>query len=740
MGLPQFSDLGYKEGHPKDIQDLVDRIHSYYPNADLSLVHKSYDMARQAHVGQYRKDGSHFISHPLCVASILADLKLDLHTIITGLLHDVVEDTEVDLKEIEKEFNSVIAFLVDGVSKVSRIRFKNTQQKASENMRKMIVAMAKDVRVILVKLADRLHNMRTLFYMPREKQLSVAQETLELYAPLASRLGIHSVKVELEDLAFCYSDPESYHLLVEKMDSGKKEMEKYILKVMNILKKEIASQTRLRIEITGRPKNLYSIHQKMIKQHVDYNEVYDILAFRICVNKVEECYKILGIIHSLWKPIPGRFKDFIAIPKPNNYQSLHTTVIGEGGKRIEIQIRTFDMHLLADKGIAAHWKYKSEAWDEHQLVDDKTLKQFNWLHDLVSLHQQNTNSSEFLESVKMNLFDCDIYLFTPGGDVKEFPIGASPIDFAYGIHTDLGHQISGAKVNGRLVPFKTKLQNGDTVEVITSKNQIPSDEWLQHCVTSRAKSKIKSFLNMERQKQAIKIGQNLFEKALKSNGIRLDVALKDTKIHKFMKRNGIMNKEGLYSQLGYGKILIKNVLSILIPEQEDVEKIKEIKENILSRPLVQKETTKNFCSVIVDGMGNIMVNFAKCCRPLPGDALLGFISRGRGIIVHRHSCQSLLSMDSDRYVNVQWNEKQKETHRYTVLMKIVCHDGPGVLKNISEVFAENNVNITNLKVDHTKELRAICVFYVEVKNLEQLQTLIRSIKNVKNIISVFRWI
>ena len=735
MVLPRKMDLTYRHNISKSIEDLIARIQIYYPTADLDIIHKAYKLAESAHTGQYRKDGSPFVGHPLCVASILADLKLDLYTIVTGLLHDVVEDTSVGLNVIKEQFNETVAFLVDGVSKVSQIHFKDTQKKDSENMRKMVVAMACDVRVILVKLADRLHNMRTLTHLHPEKRRKVAQETLDIYAPLAGRLGIHSIKVELEDLAFRHSDFEAYSSLVEKMTSEKKDMEKYIAGVIRVLKGEITEQMGLKAEITGRPKNLYSIYQKMITQNVDYSQVYDILAFRVCVDKIEECYKVLGLIHSLWKPIPGRFKDYIAIPKQNNYQSLHTTILGENGKRVEIQIRTREMHLLAERGIAAHWKYKTELWKNQTAVDHETLKQFNWLQDLVNLHQQNTNSGEFLEAVRMDLFDSEIYIFTPGGDVKEFPKGATPIDFAYCIHTDLGHRITGARANRRLVPLKYKLKNGDTMEIITSKNQTPSEEWLQYCVTSKAKSKIKSFLKMEGRKRALEIGQRLIEKELKSKNLKIEKILKTSVCVKYMKDKGINTKEDIYTQLGYGKILVKDLLEILIPKKQEKE---ERDSQFFPSEKAQKEKLDHFCPVVVEGLGNIFVQFARCCRPLPGDTITGFISRGRGIVVHRQACRSLLSMDSERYVDVQWNQNRRIGHKHVVDIKIVSHDIPGVLKNFSEVFSEQNVNICNLKVTSNKDLKAMSVFSVEVQNLKQLQILIRSLKALKNVISVAR--
>ena len=735
------TDLSNQDETSKGMKKLSARIKAYYPSADLDIIHKAYNLAKKAHTGQYRKDGSPFVAHPVCVAFILAELKLDLYTIVTGLLHDVVEDTSISLDVIKQQFNETVAFLVDGVSKVSQIHFQGTQKKDSENMRKMIVAMACDVRVILVKLADRLHNMRTLIHLPPEKRIKTAQETLDIYAPLAGRLGIHPIKVELEDLAFQHSDKEAWFSLVEKMDSEKKDMEKYIADVIGILETEITGRMKLNAEITGRPKNLYSIYQKMLTRKVDYSQVYDILAFRICVDKIEECYKVLGLIHSLWKPIPGRFKDYIAIPKQNNYQSLHTTVFGEKGQRIEVQIRTRGMHLLAERGIAAHWKYKTESWKNKSAVDSATMKQFNWLQDLVNLHQQNTHSGEFLESVKIDLFDSDIYIFTPGGDVKEFPKGASPIDFAYCIHTDLGHRITGAKVNGRLVPLKHKLRNGDTVEVISSKNQSPSEEWLKYCVTSKAKSKIKSFLKMESRKQALTIGQRLIEKELKSKSLKIEGLLKTPVCIKYMKDKGINTKEDLYTLLGYGKILVKDLLNILAPEKAPQEapplSVAQLPADD-KKNRGEKQKTDRFCPVVVEGMGNILVQFAKCCRPLPGDSITGFISRGRGIVIHRQSCRSLFSMDSERYVDVEWSPQRRMDHKHIVDIRIVSHDIPGVLKNFSEVFSEQSVNISNLKVISTKDLKALSVFSVEVHDLKQLQILMRSLKSLRHTISVTR--
>ena len=722
-----------------ELKDLLLKIKNYYPSANLDIVQKAYRLAKKAHEGQTRQDGSDYITHPLSVACILADLQMDLYTIITGLMHDVIEDTSVNLKTIQQEFNDTVAFLVDGVSKVSHLNFKDTCHKDSENMRKMIVAMARDVRVIIVKLADRLHNMRTLNYLPSDKQAKVGQETLDIYAPLAGRLGIHTIKVELEDLAFQYSNPEGYCSLVEKIDSEKTEMKNYIQEVIKLLNKEIKEKMQLKAEITGRTKNIYSIYQKMMHQSLDYNEVYDILAFRICVNKLEECYKILGLIHSLWKPIPGRFKDYIAIPKVNRYQSLHSTVQAEGGKRIEVQIRTFDMHLLAEKGIAAHWKYKSESWKNRTSVDEETLKKFNWLQDLVSLHQQNQHSGEFMESLKMDLFDRDIYIFTPKGDVKEFPKDSTPIDFAYCIHTDLGHKVTGAKVNGCIAPLKYKLQNGDRVEVITSKQQSPSEEWLKYCKTSKAKSKIKNFLKLESRAKAIEIGKKLFEKELKNKQIKAEEFFNSLRWQKYMKEKGINRKEDIYTRLAYGKVLAQDLFFFVLPKlkeemsSEDSQVFQNSGEYKKTRSSISRDSP-----VVVGGMGNIMVHFAKCCRPLPGDSITGFISRGKGIAVHRHSCKILLDLETARYVDVQWSDSAHTQQGHISIIQTISYDMPGMLKQMSEVFAEQNVNILDLKINSTKDMKSICMFNVDVQNLQQLQTLIRSLRKLKNVISVSR--
>ncbi|MCJ8275512.1 MAG: bifunctional (p)ppGpp synthetase/guanosine-3',5'-bis(diphosphate) 3'-pyrophosphohydrolase, partial [Bdellovibrionales bacterium] len=542
---------------PKDcleVKPLCEKILSYYPNADIERVQQAFLFSKKAHEGQFRRSGEPYITHPVGVSEVLAELKLDLPTIMTGLLHDTVEDTDVTLEDIEKNFGKVVAELVDGVTKITQLSFRNTHDKQSENVRKMIVAMGKDVRVILVKLADRLHNMRTLGHMPYEKQMRIGQETLDIYAPLASRLGISAIKVELEDLSFRYTHPDRYYELVQKVAKKKKEREKYIDEVKKLLHSELGEQFKGTFEIQGRPKHFYSIYKKMAASNLDYEQVYDLLAFRVVVDSVPHCYEILGHIHTLWKPVPGRFKDYIAIPKANNYQSLHTTVIGPGAERIEIQIRTNEMHLVAEQGIAAHWKYKNS-----DKVDIKLGEQMEWLQELVSLHQQSATSGEFLENVKTDLFDSHIYVFTPKGEVREFREGATPIDFAYSIHTDVGNACVAARINGKMVPLRTKMQSGDTVEVLTSKNKTPSKDWLKYCVTSKAKSKIRAFVQEEERKRARQIGADLLEKEFRKYGMNLSKNINDQKImtNDELRKSEANDLEDLLVSVGYGKILPK---------------------------------------------------------------------------------------------------------------------------------------------------------------------------------------
>lgn len=718
----------------KTLQDLFDRIKNYFPNADLKIIERAYEYSEKCHQGQIRRSGEAYIFHPLSVAGILTELNLDLPTVATGLLHDTVEDTSATLPDIEKNFGKVIAQLVDGVTKLSQISFKDTHAKQGENIRKMIVAMGRDIRVILVKLADRLHNMRTLSHMPYEKQARIAQETLDIYAPLAHRLGLNSWKVELEDLSLRYLKPDIYYSLSEKVAKKKKEREQYIEKVKNIFKEKM-EEAGIKANIQGRPKNLFSIYKKMLTRNIEFEQVHDILAFRILVDNVAQCYEALGIVHSMYKPIPGRFKDYIAMAKANNYQSLHTTVIGPEAERVEIQIRTHSMHDIAELGIAAHWNYKQGGE-----VDASTINKFNWLKELVTTHQQVRDSDEFLESVKTELFDSEIYVFTPKGEVLELPEGATPLDLAYSIHTNLGHMTVGAKVDGKIVPLKHQLHNGDTVEILTSKTQHPSKDWLKFCITNRAKSKIRAYIRTEERKRSIEIGKELVEKEFRNKGLSTNKYLKEENtedVQKLFKELKVANYEDLYIQIGFGKILATKVTEILAPQIKQETNINE-EASFLSKVFKSAldKRKKSGSLIEVDGMDDLLVRFAKCCNPIPGDPIIGFISRGRGVTVHMSTCSKAYSVDSDRRVDVSWN-KGTEVKR-TTKIRIVSQDIPGLLKLMSEAFATQGVNISNAKIRTNKDKKAICIFEVTVKNTAQLLEVIKNLQKIKGILHVDR--
>lgn len=716
----------------KTLEDLLERVRRYYPNADLTVIEKAYRFSESAHSGQIRRSGEPYIFHPLSVAGILADLRLDLASIATGLLHDVVEDTKVSLDDITREFGELIAQLVDGVTKISKMNFRNTHEKQGENIRKMIVAMGKDVRVLLVKLADRLHNMRTLNHMPYEKQATIAQETLDIYAPLAGRMGISSLKIELEDLSFRYYRPDNYYELSQKLQKQKKERAHYIEEVKRLLGQELI-RSGFKCEVLGRSKHLWSIYRKMINRNMDFEQINDILAFRVLVDTVGECYGVLGHVHSLWKPIPGRFKDFIAMPKANNYQSLHTTVIGPGGERIEIQIRTKDMNLVAEKGIAAHWKYKE------QKSAGQISEQFNWLRDLVSMHQQVASSNEFLETVKTDLFDSEIYVFTPKGEVKELPEGATPIDFAYAIHTGVGNTCVGARVNGKIVPLKHVLQNGDTVEVLTSKTQKPSKDWLKICITTRAKSKIRAFVKEEQRRLSQILGRELLEKEFRKYGLGVSRYLKTEEFEKYLKDFGVKDFDDLCVKVGYGKLEPKHLVERVAPNVKAPVEPSKTDQSFLDKVFKSAaKKNKSNSLVIVDGMEDVLVHFARCCHPIPGDPIISFISRGRGITVHRADCGRAFAMDQERRVEVRWNKASDANLERSVRLKVTSQDTPGLLKLMSETFAVQGININNANIRTTKDKKAICLFDLSVRDASQLQSVIHELQKIRGIMAVER--
>lgn len=721
----------------KTIDDLCAKIIGYFPNADCDFIKRAYIYSEKAHEGQIRRSGEAYISHPLGVAAILADLHLDLASVATGLLHDTVEDTTATLEEIQKNFGKPVMELVDGVTKISKMSFKNTHEKQGENIRKMIVAMGKDVRVILVKLADRLHNMRSLNHMAPEKQKRIAQETLDIYAPLAGRLGIMAMKIELEDLSFRYSLPDAYYQLAEKVSMKKTEREHYISETKKKLVGELSEHTALKFDVFGRPKHLYSIYKKMAHRQMEYEQLYDVLAFRVVVGSISECYEVLGHVHHLWKPIPGRFKDFIAMPKVNNYRSLHTTVIGPGGERIEIQIRTRDMHLIAEKGIAAHWKYKEGS--DQDASQNETEKVFDWLRDLVSLHQQVGTPNEFLEAVKTDLFEKEIYVFTPRGDVRELPDGSTAIDFAFAVHTDVGNHTVSAKINGRQVPLKTRLKSGDTVEVQTSANQHPSKDWLKICVTPRAKSKIRLYVKNEERKRAGELGSGILEKEFRKVGHNMAKALKDRpEVQEIFKSLGVHTADDLYVLVGYGKVVAKEIVAKFFPDAKPIE---EEKKNFMQR-IVERATdrAKRTKSIIrVDGLDDMLVRFGKCCAPIPGDPIVGFITRGRGITIHKADCERAFEVDQGRKIDVEWTvTSTPEGVERTVRLQIVSQDVQGLLRQMSEAFATRSINIENAQIRTTKDKKAICLFDVNVKDTSQLSQIMADLQKIPGIIGVTR--
>lgn len=720
----------------KTVDELIEKIKSYYPQVPVHILEKAYAFADKAHTNQMRKSGEPYITHPLSVAGILADLKLDLDTILTGLLHDTVEDTAVTLDDIRREFGDTVASLVDGVTKIGLMNFRNSFDKQGENIRKMIVAMGKDVRVVLVKLCDRLHNMRTLNHMPYEKQSRIAQETLEIYCPLAGRIGISSVKIELEDLCFKYSRPDKYHELTLLIEKTEADTDKYIQEVHKNIAEVLLNTNIKDYKIYGRSKHLWSIYRKMTSRNLDYDQIFDILAFRLIVKDVVECYSVLGYIHSIWKPIPGRFKDFIAMPKSNNYQSLHTAVIGPGGDRIEIQIRTDEMHLVAEKGIAAHWNYKERG----DLTVDQ-MQKANWLRELLTLHQQNDSPDEFLDTVKTDLMEKDIYVFTPKGDVRELPDGATPVDLAFAIHTSLGSTCTGARVNGRIVPLKHVLQNGDRVEIMTSKNQTPSKDWLKFVFTNKAKSKIRQFVKEEQRKSSLTVGKDLTEKEFRKFGMAAAKYLKGPEFDKYMVDCGISDLEELYVRIGYGKFEPRHLIENLSPESKEKEIEKNETITFMEKVVksVKTKLKKSNSLVLVDGMNDVLVHFAKCCSPIPGDAISGFISRGKGIIVHSSNCAKVFELDQMRRVDVAWTVKSASLgQERSVKIEVIALDVQGLLKSMTEAFASQNINIESAQIRTTRDKKAICLFVISVKDTAQLNSAIFSLQKIKGIIGVER--
>lgn len=735
-----MSGLSYEHDYPlksvNSFEEFCSYLKNFYNTQDFERVVRAYRFAGKAHEGAFRKSGDSYITHPMGVAFILAQIRLDADSLISALLHDTVEDTDVTLEDIEKNFGKSVRYIVDGVTKITKLRFRHTHQKQGENIRKMIIAMGQDLRVILVKLADRLHNMRTLQYMSYQKQSSIALETLDIYAPLASRLGISSMKVELEDLGFKFAYPDQAYKLEELIDKTRRERQSYVNSVKKTLTEKVRSAVPFDFTIQGRFKNLYSIFKKMEVNDVSYDEIYDLLGIRICVNQLKECYEVLGIVHSLWKPIPGRFKDFIAMPKANNYQSLHTTVINQG-ERVEVQIRTHFMHHTAEWGVAAHWKYKEGSYTQQNMTDQeyssKAVDQFHWVGDLIKANETSADSDEFLENIKSDLVDTDIYIFTPKGDVKEFPQGSTPIDFAYSVHTDIGDSIVSARVNKKIVSLKHQLKNGDTVEVITSKNQSPSKDWLKYCVTTKAKNRIRAYVRSEQRKLSEGVGKDLLEKAFRKKGLSLSNVLKKEQFSEFLKNNGCHKAADLFVLSGYGKVEPEAVVQYFVEGRKDGDDKQVESLQSLDRFKGHDEAIK------VGGQDNIMVHFAKCCYPIPGDPIVGFVSRvRRGISVHRADCEKTFELDSKRYVDVSWATDVANKNFHFVKLCVLSENVPGLLAKVAEVFSNKGINIANAHATADQVEKAKSYFDLQVYSLGHLNEAMVEVRKIQGVIQVFR--
>jgi GTP pyrophosphokinase len=714
---------------------LVRKVMTYNPKADLVLLRRAYDFAAEAHGGQRRFSGEPFIVHPLGVAEILAELELDLETLVAGLLHDVVEDTAFKLSQIQEQFGQEVALLVDGVTKLSRIEYKSKEEQQVENLRKMFLAMAEDVRVILIKLADRLHNLRTLKYHPAPKQVEIARETLEIFAPLAHRLGIYRIKWELEDIAFQFKAPQQYAELEEKIAKTRNKREEYICSAVAILREKLSTMG-IEADIQGRPKHLYSIYEKMVKQQKEFEEIYDVMAVRVLVETVRDCYASLGIVHTMWTPIPGRFRDFVAMPKSNMYQSLHTTVVGPQGEPLEVQIRTRDMHRTAEYGIAAHWRYKEGGRGDWEF--DKKLA---WLRQLLEWQHDLRDAREFMESLKIDLFADIVFVFSPKGDVIELPAGSIPLDFAYRIHTDIGHRCVGVKVNGRIVPLEYKLKNGDIVEILTAKQGSPSRDWLNLVKTSQAKSKIRQWFKKEFREENVLKGRESLEREAKKQGIGLEV-LKGEKLLEIGRRLNLLSLDDLYAAIGDGAVTASAVLGRIKVEESRLEKrdtVAEAAKSLKTEPRPETVWGKPTQGIRVKGIDNLLIRLARCCNPVPGDLIAGYITRGRGVSIHRLDCRNVTSCrpeEQRRLVEVTWD---KEFHEpFLVKLEVNALDRAGLLSDVMAVFLEMKISANWVTARGKKDGGAVIEIVLEIKGLDQLEYIMSKIKRVKDVYDVCR--
>ena len=708
--------------------DIADKVLEYQPDADLALLQRAYVFAAKVHEGQQRLSGEPYLVHPLEVAGILTELRLDEASVAAGLLHDTLEDTLTTLPELKRLFGDEVAFLVEGLTKIAKIEFTSARERQAENFRKMLIAMSKDIRILLIKLADRLHNTRTLEHMSEDARRRIAQETMDIYAPLAQRLGIDWMRRELVDLAFRVLKPQAAHDFEEQIQLGREERAAFVAEVSGVLSEKLA-EAGLRSEVTGREKELASIHAKMAAQHVGIDQIYDVIAFRIILEGPEaSVYQALGVVHAIWRPVPGRFKDYVALPKPNGYQSLHTAVIGPHGQRMEVQIRTREMHRNAEFGIAAHWRYKEGRSRDDQTADDE---KFAWLRQLVERQQELSDPDEFLDTVKVDLFPDEVFVFTPQGDVINLPRGATPVDFAYAIHSQVGERCAGGRVNGRLVPLRHELRDGDTVEILTSEAQFPRKDWLEFVVSGKARQRIRHAIRAAERSRSRELGREMLEKELRRGGFSLPRLLEDGRLAALAQAALARSPEDLFSAVGYGRIAASQVLAKLrgdVPEVPAPPKKR--------RSLFRREPTPARSGIRVDGQPDVLVRFGGCCSPLPGDEVVGFVTRGRGVTVHARDCAHAFTLDPDRRIDVDWETKTAIPRQ--IKIRVVSVDRPGVLARITKSIAATGVNIGGARVAISDQSKAIHDFDLWVTDLRSLTAVMKEIERVRGVLSVER--
>jgi GTP diphosphokinase / guanosine-3',5'-bis(diphosphate) 3'-diphosphatase len=713
-------------------EDLIEKVRATHPDADVELLRRAYVFSAYEHKGQVRHSGEPYLVHPLEVADLLADMKLDVVAVAAGLLHDIVEDTTTPIERIKDLFGADIAHVVEGVTKLGAIPFSSSEERQAENFRKMLLAMVDDIRVILVKLADRLHNMRTLHHLPEERRIKIAEETRDIYAPIANRLGMSKIKNELEELAFRYLETKPYEALRQRVEARRRATEGQIEELRATITAKLAEAQVPIIHIDGRIKRLFSIHQKLKRQKIDLDQVYDFMALRIVVPSIKDCYAALGIIHQTWSPVPGRIKDFIAMPRPNGYQSLHTSVVSDRGFPFEVQIRTAEMHRTAEEGIAAHWKYK-----EGRLGAGRDEQYFVWLRQLLEFQQEVRDPQEFLQNLKIELYPEEVYIFTPKGEVKALPRDATPVDFAYAIHTDIGHRCVGARVNGKMVPLRTRLRNGDIVEVMTNPGHHPSRDWLNFVVTSRARNKIKHYIHAEEKERSLDLGRKVFEKEARRYGLNIKALVEGPAFASALGDYGYSKPEELFAALGYGKLAVKTVLARLVPQEQ----LKETPEgglaqvaNVVRRVLGPAEE-----KIKVRGFDDLMVFRARCCNPIRGEKIVGYITRGKGVSVHSATCPNVVNLlyDPERKIDVEW-DKATDSSPYTVRLSLQVEDRKGILADVTSKIAGINTNIRNVEATSDSDRQGRIDMTVEISDVKHLQKVIKSLRSVEGVVDVER--